>query len=1104
MESSLHLIRRLATLGDNNQRTELVFENPELLNPQVQAALQEELQALPSQEREILQGILLTLNAIRNRIESGEARYLFGTGPIERIWSQLENGEINGRQADALAARLGSENRLSPLYCENLSGHLVDQVHQGQWQTALSRTRPLIAAIRALPGGEAELLTYANPILDWMEIAKEALIQLGDRRVYKQAQEAGEALLRQATIQKKDLLRGAALHRLGVLSLDPYISGRSSLNYAVEIEIWRRRLAYDYPSMLDKIPESEWLMPEPLEALSRAETLLRQAVDLRQGHEKGLTLKALVNDLVWRHRVLRDVTVERDEIVHLTLQALSILTTGEDPAAMLDMVETLDRYDAPIPQRQAQWLEGLFFMKTPADHARELGDRPAVELALRAAQLLGRNQPVQAIQLVQATQSLIRRFGNEELLIAAWNIEFGLIMRLYGGDFEGPQPEDSLQDTLKKLQQRAEEKEWSQTAIGAHLLHLVIQAAEKDQEALGLQILDQVAQLAPDIFQNHPEAMLNKRSRLLVNLGAEAYNRNNYGAATSAYIQAIQILLQLGLLNRSLDLLTRLVDVTDHCDPLTATNLTYELQPVALELEGRIGSSATRLLQHMYRRINSQLFLLGQEDLSAIAMNDLWQLAKGLRFASSLEGNNRPDFSSDQRSASLLQRISEVESTLPPEVESTTLDDVEALLADLALTAYDQEREQSAGSDPQQRLRNLQNSFDTYLNANLLSQPSTEFSYVTPDQILDALDARTVLLNYYLGQTADSNHVTINLQVFTKESISAFHIPTNIENRWAGVGAEQQLLVPPLGLETFSVRNFITQYPAFPSQPVSKQAVEQLEFSQRLFFGSFNDELDKLKAQGKDHLCVIPHGPLHYFPFHLIGPVEKPLAEDWIVTYLPHIQLLTAPTSKSGSTSRSAPSVAMGISFQQFNLFQQDLLPESISETKAVAQIFDTAPVLESETTRGRWITALQSAPFVHLSTHGTHNRYAPAFQCLYLAPEESSDGRFFAYELIGLDLHGLEVLTLSACETVLGRFDPGDNLRGIPAYLLKGGVKTLIGSLWSAQAEPAERFFSTFYKELFGGKSRLDAFAKAQRTTRQEFPEYDAWGPFYYIGDWR
>jgi len=47
------------------------------------------------------------------------------------------------------------------------------------------------------------------------------------------------------------------------------------------------------------------------------------------------------------------------------------------------------------------------------------------------------------------------------------------------------------------------------------------------------------------------------------------------------------------------------------------------------------------------------------------------------------------------------------------------------------------------------------------------------------------------------------------------------------------------------------------------------------------------DVLVKLKDEGKDHLCVIPHGPLHYYPFHLLGEPGSPLANDWIVTYLP-------------------------------------------------------------------------------------------------------------------------------------------------------------------------------------------------------------------------
>lgn len=104
METSLQLVRRLAELNDHAHRTELVFENPQLLNPQVQATLVKEIKPLAPQERDKLLGILRSLSAMRDRLESGGEQYILGSGPIERIWFQVENGEITNTQARAVRA----------------------------------------------------------------------------------------------------------------------------------------------------------------------------------------------------------------------------------------------------------------------------------------------------------------------------------------------------------------------------------------------------------------------------------------------------------------------------------------------------------------------------------------------------------------------------------------------------------------------------------------------------------------------------------------------------------------------------------------------------------------------------------------------------------------------------------------------------------------------------------------------------------------------------------------------------------------------------------------------------------------------------------------
>jgi CHAT domain-containing protein len=68
---------------------------------------------------------------------------------------------------------------------------------------------------------------------------------------------------------------------------------------------------------------------------------------------------------------------------------------------------------------------------------------------------------------------------------------------------------------------------------------------------------------------------------------------------------------------------------------------------------------------------------------------------------------------------------------------------------------------------------------------------------------------------------------------------------------------------------------------------------------------------------------------------------------------------------------------------------------------------------------------------------------------------------------------------------------------------LLLSGVSTIVGTLWPVETNASAAFFESFHSGLRDGAPRLDAFVAAQRATRQQFPAYRDWGPFYYVGDW-
>jgi CHAT domain-containing protein len=139
----------------------------------------------------------------------------------------------------------------------------------------------------------------------------------------------------------------------------------------------------------------------------------------------------------------------------------------------------------------------------------------------------------------------------------------------------------------------------------------------------------------------------------------------------------------------------------------------------------------------------------------------------------------------------------------------------------------------------------------------------------------------------------------------------------------------------------------------------------------------------------------------------------------------------------------------------------------------------------------------------VHIAAHGAGLGNAPAFHRLFLDPPDDSSGELFAHQVGERDLRGLELVTLCACETALGRVDPAGNLRGLPAAFLAAGAETVVATLWPVDAAPALHFFSAMYASLDLGRSRLDAFAAAQRDTRDRYPKAVDWGAFAYMGRW-
>lgn len=102
--------------------------------------------------------------------------------------------------------------------------------------------------------------------------------------------------------------------------------------------------------------------------------------------------------------------------------------------------------------------------------------------------------------------------------------------------------------------------------------------------------------------------------------------------------------------------------------------------------------------------------------------------------------------------------------------------------------------------------------------------------------------------------------------------------------------------------------------------------------------------------------------------------------------------------------------------------------------------------------------------------------------------PDGVEDGILTAQEISTLDLRGLDLVVLSACQTALGDIASGEGVFGLQRGFKKAGAKTIVMSLWKVDDEATRILMVELYKNLMSGKSKQQSLKAAQKYLR----EYD------------
>lgn len=277
--------------------------------------------------------------------------------------------------------------------------------------------------------------------------------------------------------------------------------------------------------------------------------------------------------------------------------------------------------------------------------------------------------------------------------------------------------------------------------------------------------------------------------------------------------------------------------------------------------------------------------------------------------------------------------------------------------------------------------------------------------------------------------------------------------------------------------------------------------VEKNKISQEIYdmlILPFEEEILKSK-----HLTVVVNDKLQYLPFQALHNKNKYLIETISISYLATAASLIYYTE--ASTKKDTVRV-LGYG----NPFPQDSdlrLPEAEIETKALSKIFGDKALVRTgqEATKNELLKEIRQASYVHLATHAHLEPKNPKRSFIMLAGTTEEEQKLYYNELSSLDLElgGVELITLSACETALGR--DGIELFGISEQFRRAGVKAIIASLWKVNDKSTKELIIKFYENLSKGESKNQALRSAQlyliQNQESNYSDPFYWAPFILIG---
>ncbi len=260
-----------------------------------------------------------------------------------------------------------------------------------------------------------------------------------------------------------------------------------------------------------------------------------------------------------------------------------------------------------------------------------------------------------------------------------------------------------------------------------------------------------------------------------------------------------------------------------------------------------------------------------------------------------------------------------------------------------------------------------------------------------------------------------------------------------------------------------------------------------------------------LKFPTEQALIIAPHSFLHFLPFQALRSTKGWWIEQHPISYA--LSGSTLPAQTTGNEMAPALQNVMALGNPDVNDKKLDLPGASLEVESIKAMYPSTQTFTRKDASKIKVMSDGASASILHIAAHAMVDDIDPMHSYVLLSNPAAvtgvAGGELEAQDLQNMKLSKMSLVTLSACNSGIGKIAKGDEFSGFKNAILLAGASRLLVSLWPVDDDATAALMGSFYKSAATmkpaaamRKAQLELIAKAD--TNSPFK----WAPFVLVGD--